>query len=59
MKPTSTYRMTKQTKRFLASFIDRHKRGEFKRMAIQGELAFIAAKFAKVDKSLKDQYNDI
>ena len=54
MKPTSTYRMTKQTKRFLASFIDRHKRGEFKRMAIQGELAFIAAKFAKVDKSLED-----
>ena len=54
MKPTSTYKMTKTTKRFLATIVDPHKRGEIKRMAIQGELAAAAAKFAKVDKSSKE-----
>jgi len=54
MKPTSTYKMTKTTKRYLATIVDPHRRGEIKRMAIQGELAIIAAKFAKVDKSSKE-----
>ena len=39
LKPTSSYRMTKQTKRSLALIIDPHKRGEQKRMMIQAELA--------------------
>jgi len=39
LKPTSSYRMTKQTKRSLALIIDPHKRGEQRRMMIQAELA--------------------
>jgi hypothetical protein len=54
MKPTSHYKMNKETKRLLARFIDPHARGDFKRFAIQCELDAQKAKFAKVDKSLKD-----
>ena len=39
LKPTSTYKMSKQTKRSLALIIDPHKRGVQKRMMIQAELA--------------------
>ena len=57
MKTTSTFKLSKSTKRYLATFVDPHKRGEFKRFAIQCELAEQRAKFAKVDKSAKEQYN--
>lgn len=39
MKPTSSYKMSKQGKRTLATYIDPHKRGEVKRSIIQAELA--------------------
>ena len=39
MKPTSTFKMKKQTKMRAASFIDPHKRGEYKRAMIQAQLA--------------------
>ena len=39
MKPGANYRMTKQSKRFLATVIDPHRRGELKRGTIQAELA--------------------
>ena len=39
LKPTSTYKMTKQTKRSLAQIIDPHERGVQKRMMIRAELA--------------------
>jgi hypothetical protein len=39
IKPGPNYKMSAQTKRFLATIIDPHKRGEFKRSAIQAELA--------------------
>jgi hypothetical protein len=38
IKPGPNYKMSAQTKRFLATIIDPHKRGEFKRSAIQAEL---------------------
>jgi hypothetical protein len=39
MKPGANYKMTKQSKRFLATVIDPHRRGELKRGTIQAELA--------------------
>jgi len=39
LKPGPNYRMSAQAKRFLATIIDPHKRGEFKRATIQAELA--------------------
>jgi len=56
MKPTSTFKMRAQTKRFLAlsKFKDAHDRGAFKRMMIDAQLAAEAAARAKLDKSQKD-----
>ena len=54
MKTASTFKLSKSTKRYLATFADPHKRSEFKRFAIQCELAEQRAKFAKVDKSAKE-----
>ena len=39
LKPTANYRMTKQSKRYLANIVDPIKRSEFKQMCIQSELA--------------------
>jgi hypothetical protein len=38
MKPTSSFKISKQTKRFMCTIIDNHKRGEFKRTMIGAEL---------------------
>jgi hypothetical protein len=38
IKPTSTYRMSRANKLLLASYVDRHKRGEIKRTVIQADL---------------------
>ena len=57
MKPGAHYKMSKDTKRLLARFTDPHKAGEFKRFAIQCELAAQHAKHAssvRVDKNSKD-----
>ncbi len=48
LKPGPNFRMSKQSKRFLATIIDPHKRGEFKKSAIQAELAeSIQPRFSK------------
>ena len=39
IKPTSSYKMSGQTKRMIALIIDPHQRGEQKRLMIQAELA--------------------
>jgi hypothetical protein len=38
IKPGPTYRMSRANKVLLASYIDRHKRGEIKRTVIQADL---------------------
>ena len=38
IKSGSTYRMSRSNKVLLASYIDRHKRGEIKRTIIQADL---------------------
>ena len=38
MKPTSTFKMSAQTKRFMATIVDDHKRGEYKRAMIDAQL---------------------
>lgn len=54
MKTNNTFKLSKSSKRILATFIDPHQRGAFKRFAIECELAEQRAKFAKVDKSSKE-----
>lgn len=39
MKPNSTFKLSKQTKRFMATFVDAHERGHFKRMMIDAQLS--------------------
>lgn len=39
MKSGSNYKMSKQSKRYLATIINPHRRGEIKRGTIQAELA--------------------
>lgn len=52
-KPTASYRMTKQSKRFLATVIDPHKRGEIKRTLVQAELAALIQ--PKISKNRKEK----
>lgn len=56
LKPGKDYRMSKPTKVMLANFPDAHKRGEWKRLMIQAELAEKAARAAKLkDKNQGDE----
>ena len=38
IKPTKTFRLSKQAKRLCATIVDAHARGEFRRAMIQAEL---------------------
>ena len=50
LTPTKNYKMSKQTKRSLAQYIDPHERGVQKRMMIQAELASQVVVKSKRDK---------
>lgn len=39
MKPSATFKLSKQSKRLMCSFTNAHERGAFKRAMIQAELA--------------------
>lgn len=39
VKPTKSFRLSSTTKHLMATIVDNHARGEFKRMMIQAELA--------------------
>ena len=39
LTPGKTFKLSKTTKRMLANFVDPHKRGDWKRMMIQAEMA--------------------
>lgn len=52
MKPTASYRMSAQTKRFMATIVDPHKRGAFKRAMIDAELC--GAQQARREKGRND-----
>jgi hypothetical protein len=39
LKPNKTFKLSKQTKRFMCTIVDAHERNEFKRAMIQAELA--------------------
>ena len=54
IKPGSTYRMSRANKVLLASYIDRHKRGEVKRTVIQADL--YGRQFVSRPKD-RDQHN--
>lgn len=52
LKPTASFRMSKQSKRFLATIVDDHRRGEARRMLVQAELA--AAIQPKISKNRRE-----
>jgi hypothetical protein len=54
MKPTSTFKMRKQTKIMAAKFIDPHKRGEYLRAMVQAQLAEEEARRAPLSKKDKE-----
>lgn len=54
MKPTSSFKMSSQTKRYLSRFIDPHKRGEFKRAMIQAQLIEEEARRAPLSRKDKE-----
>lgn len=56
IKPTNSYKMSKQVKTMLNRYRDPHLRGEMKRGWIQAELE--AAIKPKVDKKNRDQGDD-
>lgn len=60
MKPTSSFRILKQTKRYMAlmKFANQHDRGEFKRSSIQAQLASEQARRSKMDKNSKEYKED-
>jgi hypothetical protein len=55
MKPNKDFRLSKSTKRILATFIDPHKRGEWKRLMISAEIAEKQAKMAKLTFNKSNQ----
>ena len=38
LKPSKTFKLSKQTKRFMCTYTDAHARGEYKRAMIQAQL---------------------
>ena len=56
LKPGPNYKMSAQTKRLAAAFIDPHKRGEFKRAMIDAELS--AAQQYKPSKGKKESIGE-
>lgn len=57
LKPTSTFKLSKQTKRFMARIVDDNQRAIFKQVMIQAQLAAEEAKKQnmKSSKSGKDK----
>ena len=54
LKPTSNYKMTKQTKRYLALIVDPIERGVQKRIMIQAELVQAQKYNPKREKNTPD-----
>ncbi len=54
-KPTSTFKMKKQTKRFIATIIDPEKRAEFKRIMIEAQIqSEFKPKLSKSDRGASE-----
>ncbi len=51
-KANANFKLSKQSKRFLATIVDDHKRGEARRMPVQAELA--AAIQPRISKNRKE-----
>lgn len=52
LKSNANFKLSKQSKRFLATIVDDHKRGEARRMSVQAELA--AAIQPRISKNRKE-----
>ena len=54
MKADKNFRLSKQSKRFMATIVDKEARGVFKRAMIQAELAEAHAKIARSKEKEKN-----
>lgn len=60
MKPTTSYKMKYQTKRFLSRILDPHFRGEVKRLFVEGELCAQYAKNKSKGRDMREiRSNDL
>lgn len=58
LKPTSAFKMDQQTKRSMATIIDSHRCGEYKRSMIEAQLAsMIQPRVIKAKREEKDMEN--
>ena len=48
MKTNGTFKLSKSTKRVLATMTDAHSRGDYKRLMIDAEVSLAKAKLAKI-----------
>jgi hypothetical protein len=53
LKPNANFKLSKTSKRLLATFVDSHKRGEAKRAFVEAEM--YAAIQPRISKNRKDQ----
>ena len=51
VKTNGTFKLSKSTKRIMATMVDANDRNHYKRMMIDAEVAEIKAKLAKISKS--------
>jgi len=55
LKPTAAFRLNQQSKRIMATYLDPHKRGEYKRSMIEAQLAsLIQPRVIKTKRDEKD-----
>jgi hypothetical protein len=55
LKPTAAFKLNQQSKRIMATFIDPHKCGEYKRAMIEAQLAsLIQPKVVKTKREEKE-----
>ena len=55
MKTNGTFKLSKSTKRILATMSNPQTRGDYKRLMIDAELAFARAKLAKIGKGRSEE----
>jgi hypothetical protein len=55
MKTSSTFKLSKSSKRVLATITNSQERGDLKRMMIEAEVSFARAKLAKISKGRSEE----
>lgn len=56
LKPTAAFKLDQQSKRTMATYLDPHKRGQYKRAMIEAQIASLIQ--PKIVKNRKEQSGD-